>query len=86
MNKIFKYELNLGATALYMPAGAKFLSIQLQAGKFMLWALVNSSNEQLHRMVYSFATGEEISEPQGLAYIATVQQGIYVWHFFEKLD
>ena len=86
MNKIFKYELYLGSTALYMPANAKFLSIQLQAGKFMLWALVNSSNEQVRRVVYSFATGEEIPEPQGLAYIATVQQDIYVRHFFEKLD
>ena len=86
MNKIFKYELYLGSTALYMPANAKFLSIQLQAGKFMLWALVNPSNKEVRRVVYSFGTGKEIPEPQELAYIATVQQGIFVWHFFEKLD
>ena len=91
MNKIMKYEVHLGSesldeTVLSIPAGAQFLSIQAQAGRFVLWALVNTNNEKVRRVVYAIATSDNIPGEPALEYIATVQQGIYVWHFFEKLD
>lgn len=78
--KIFKYEL---ADVILLPAGSQVLTVQVQNSQAQLWALVDESQPTEERRFLVVGTGHHIDGNQPLDYIATWQQGIFVWHCFE---
>ena len=82
-NRIHKFPLKfMWQQYVDLPVGYKILTIQMQEGVPTLWAEVNTKagpcNPATIEMV---GTGEE--PPVG-PYIATVQEGKYVWHFYDS--
>ena len=88
-NVIFKYEL-LPNAQLYLPKDAKILSVGVQSGSIMLWALVDSDEMSLEfRNIIILGTGFHIpDEYKDAKFIGTVfmNKGLkqLVWHVFEK--
>lgn len=80
--RIWKYDLPLSPRQIVvgMPAGAKILSAQNQDGAIQLWAMVDPLAGAQERRFQIVGTGGEA--PRG-SYLATVQQGSFVWHIFE---
>ncbi len=79
---IYKYALTFGTNRVSMPFNAKLLTVQVQAGRFQLWALVDRANRQQERLIVIYGTGHPLPDKVG-DYIATVQEGPYVWHVFD---
>ena len=84
-NKIFKYHLALGESVIDLPETAKILSVQVQADAICLWAIVSPEKETEARRFIVVGTGHELPEGR-LQYLATVQQGPFVWHAFEVME
>ncbi len=84
MNIVHKYKIDLGETSHTMPKGAVLLDAQIQDNKFVFWVLVDldEENEELRTFVVT-GTGTKFNA-EGFTYVSTVQDGIYVWHIFEK--
>ncbi len=85
---IWKFELKSGSRQeVFMPAGAEVMSVGIQRGVYSLWAMVDPTAEQVPRSIEIFGTGFNV--PQGTMvkrrFIGTVQDGTFVWHFFERL-
>ena len=85
--KIYKYELDLThKQTLELPQGAQILTIQLQDGKIVLWALVDDKCKLIkgNRFIECYYTGKEIEISHELTYISTIQYNGLVYHFFER--
>ncbi len=83
---IYKYTLEVASLqTLELPAGARLLTAQMQGDALRLWAIVNPDHPTEGRTILISGTGNPF--PEGtVAYIATVQQGPFVWHIFEVLQ
>ncbi len=80
---VFKYPLDLVEHQyVNLPLGFKILSIQVQGNKACMWALVDKTQKNVHKGIICVGTGNPIAHNLG-DFIATVQMGMYVWHFFE---
>ncbi len=84
--RILKYLLYANAAqTLWLPIGAKILTVQVQHGSPQLWALVDETRVMTEeRIIGVYTTGETF--PNNLeTYIATFQleQGAFVFHAFE---
>ena len=81
---VFKYPLAFPVTELLMPAGAAVLTVQLQRGVPILWALVDQQAPATRRVIMAVPTGGQSWFTDGWRYIATVQlPSSLVFHFFE---
>lgn len=82
--KIFKYILEKEREQIIrMPLKSKIMDIQIQHDKPMMWALVDPSTEDIEVKINMYGTGWELQdEVLNHEYLASVQDGIYVWHFF----
>jgi hypothetical protein len=88
MITIYKYPISIeDATIIDMPVDAQILSIQVQHRKIVLWALVESDNQNEQRVFEIYGTGHNMDHyyKEGRIHRATVQWGDLVWHIFEKL-
>lgn len=86
MKTIWKYELGItGVQGVGMPAGAQILMAQMQNDRLCVWALVDPKATPTQRTFYIYGTGHQI-EPDlySAIYVATVQQGAFVWHVFQS--
>ena len=84
MKRIYKYPLKLtDEQTLMIPDGAKALTVQLQGDVMQMWCEVDPSKEPGSYAVEICATRHETST---LAYLATVQQGPFVWHVFTSME
>lgn len=81
---IWKYELKQGTTEIIMPTGAEILTVQNQGEHPMLWVLVEPDNKPQTRRFTIFGTGWPMDDYSG-DYVATFQQGSFVWHVFEDV-
>lgn len=79
---IWKFSVAPGEFTLEMPRGAAVLSVQMQAGEPVMWALVDSSRPTEARRFAVYGTGHEISRGTGDFY-GTFQMGPLVFHLFE---
>lgn len=80
--KIFKYPLQIATTqSVFMPEGAKILSIQTQFDQVCIWAMVDEDKRPTQRFFQIIGTGQGFDTNR--KYLATVQQGSFVWHIFE---
>jgi hypothetical protein len=82
MKTIWKYPLAVESQViLTMPIDARILTVQMQNGVPTLWAEVDpDSKSKESRYVEVIGTGFDF-EPG--TYIGTVQDGLFVWHFYE---
>ena len=85
---IWKYKLtNSSRQTLFLPKGAKILTVQVQNIEVVLWVLVNPDNETEERIIIMFGTGNPIDTifNEKIAYIGTFQinNGNLVYHVFE---
>lgn len=91
--QVWKWPLQLNRLncrqTLYVPVGTKFLSAQYQGSQLCIWGLVPACNEPERinnlRTIYICGTGHDISSMDIGQYIATVQDGPFVWHIFEAV-
>lgn len=86
-NVIFKYPFALeGSPVLELPVGHRILEIQDQRGWLTLWALVDDRAPKERVQLKIVGTGKPIhpvERPENWIFIATVQQGEFVWHIFQ---
>jgi len=85
MKKIFKYPIQpIDYQEIEMPIGAQLLSVQLQKGAPVLWAVVNEDNPMTKRCFATRGTGHPIDGQLG-SYLGTYQlfAGDIVFHVFE---
>lgn len=81
IKSIWKYVLQ-PECVIDMPKGAKCLTVQMQHGQPMMWALVDPTapREDRHFIVLGTGHGGEV-EYSG--YVGTWQDGSLVFHLFE---
>lgn len=86
MATIYKYPLkNEVLQTIKMPKGAQILHVDLQRDDICLWALVDTTAEMEPRIIECFGTGFHIDNfPR--KHIATVKDGYFVWHYFERVQ
>lgn len=81
---IWKSTLSLAPSqVLQLPQGAKFLTIQDQAGELTVWYECYPDRASGPRTIVLVGTGHDLPDTHVLRYLATVQQGEFVWHFYE---
>ncbi len=82
---IWKYPLSLGSNTLSMPLHSQILSAQLQSGTINIWVLADESEKiKEDRTISIFGTGHPLPAKADVSnWIATIQDGQYVWHLFE---
>lgn len=84
---IYKFILEMQEIQnIQMPKGAKLLSAQFQGDDLCLWALCDPNQPHMHRKIRLEGTGHEIQclSDKEMEFIATVQDGRFVWHIFEE--
>jgi len=86
MQSVLKYPLQIQEEVqrVQMPVAAQVLTVQMQNGAPMLWALTFEGVPMMERTFRLVGTGWGLPAEQ-LRYIATVQDGAFVWHFFEVM-
>lgn len=86
MLTVHKFQLKVEEHQMVeMNHGAQILSIQAQGNHVCAWALVDTERPMSKYELWCYGTGHEIPvERYGVPkkHIATVQQGVLVWHFF----
>jgi hypothetical protein len=89
MHSIWKYVVNLGATTVSMPIGAKVLTVAMQYESLCVWALVDPLADREVRRFMVFGTGHPIEVPDTrLIYVGTIQLqgGAFIGHVFEVIE
>ena len=85
MLTIFKYSLHPGRGQNFrLPEGAKPLTAQMQSGELCIWVQFEDARplDELHTFDV-YGTGHILRDDPG-TYIATVQDGPFVWHIYER--
>ena len=84
MNTIYKYQLELiGVQTVDMPKNAKVLCARVQNTILYLWAIVNTNEKKVPKIITIYGTGQPTPDLTHAKYIGTVQDGFYAWHVFE---
>jgi hypothetical protein len=83
--RILKYRLQIADSQFVsMPAIHRMLDVQVQRGTITLWTDVDEESPARKVKILCFGTGTNNPGPEVAdEYIATVQDGVFVWHFFE---
>jgi hypothetical protein len=86
MKRIYKYPVSPGPFRHMMPAQAEMLTVRLQNGHAMLWALVDTTAGDEWRSFVAIGTGFDITE-HIIGYVGTFEidegHGPLVFHLFE---
>lgn len=86
MKRVYKYPLDIqDEVVVFMPKGARVLSVQVQNGSPCIWAAVDQ-NEPLEERWFRIAgTGHPIQDDVVDGFIGTIQlyDGKLVFHIFE---
>ncbi len=81
------YKYSLVTPTFDIPKGAVFLhcgSDPGYEGNIALWFEVNPGAELERRTFHVFGTGHLI-EDNGLQYLGTIRQNIYMWHIYQEM-
>ena len=88
MRVIHKQQIPLGPGefSITLPRGAVILDVQRQnnSGNLCMWYLLAAGAAYEEKKLYVFGTGQHIPDGLKLAYVATYQEGGFVWHIFEE--
>lgn len=77
---VWKYAVSLGPQNLLMPDGARLVAAGMQDGRICVWALVEPARPHVETPVWVCGTGQHV--PVEMAFVATVFDGLNVWHVF----
>ena len=83
--KIWKFKLEHERTQIIkMPLKSEIMDIQMQVDGISMWALCDPDTEGIEVKINMYGTGWETHSNDKIndEYLATVQQGGLVWHFF----
>lgn len=81
---IWKYPFPiLKSQTIDMPADAQVLTVAQQGTEFVVWALLTPTEPIEPRQFDLYGTGWDLPDERVGRYIATVQDGAFVWHIFE---
>lgn len=81
---IYKYPIEItDEQTVTMPLDAGVLSCQVQGGRLVLWAMVDTDRPSFPKTIYVFGTGNPVPEVR-MRFIDTVQLNGLVWHVFEE--
>jgi hypothetical protein len=81
---IYKYSITSTITTLFLPVGAKILTLQMQHGVPFIWIeRTEEAIELKERKIKKVGTGESFNADSNHSYIGTIQEGPYVWHYYE---
>ena len=82
MRTIWKFPLEVeDVQHVFMPAGAEILTVQVQSGLCVMWAICDPGAHQVRRLIRIAGTGHPAPEGK---YIGTCQDGLgLVWHVFD---
>lgn len=86
MQRIFKYPIPVDDDfMLYLPKGAKILTVQTQDDKPYIWAEINDEAIENKHYFALRGTGHPLKE-EGMKYIGTFQmiKGRVVFHLYDK--
>ena len=85
--KIFKYPIGLGSTILEIPEPAKILSVQVQDGMAVLYALADEEEKMVRKHITTIMTGQD-ADLFNSEYIGTLMLdgGMFVLHAFVEVD
>ena len=81
MKTIWKLSLKGDRTEVCVPAGARFLSAQLQDGHVVVWALVDLEAPPANLALVCYGTADDLPEDPG-DYVSTVQEWGAARHVF----
>jgi hypothetical protein len=81
--EIWKHQLSSRENRILVPKGSVFLDTQSQCGRLVIWSVGNVTEEEECRLLNVVGTGWLLEEPVG-TYVATVQQGPFAWHVFDR--
>lgn len=86
--RVYKYQLDfLERQTINLPKGATVLDVQCQGRRICLWALINPDEEGCDKFTYRvFGTGRDLPDMGNLIFVATVQDGPFVWHVFREKE
>jgi hypothetical protein len=87
MTAIWKFPIpfsDIGSFEIVMPEGAQLLTVQLQNGKPMLWALVNEEAPRVRREFNIAGTWQKFHIGPPYHYVATWQEVPFVFHLLDK--
>lgn len=85
MTTIWKFPLAVADSyQITIPKGAEILTVQRQHEQVCIWAIVDTNAEKERRVFEIHGTGNPMAV-HTRKYIGTFQQGISVWHVFERL-
>lgn len=83
---IYKYGFGLNQNMIYLPAGARVLSVQSQRNEPVIWALVDAGKQMIGRKIFVTATGVSFTAGmiKDMDYIGTFQLdgGNLVFHLW----
>jgi len=85
MKTIYKYVLGL-LTELWMPIGAKILTVRTQFDEPTIWAIVDTEQERTEKREFKiYGTGHALPDNPG-TYLGTffIAGGSLVFHVFEE--
>lgn len=87
---VYKYPLEIeDEQVVFLPTGARILTVQQQNNNIFLWALVNPTSSNTQAFTISmYGTGHPIDNSEKMEYINTVQlySGELVFHVFVKRE
>ena len=84
MKTIYKYEVRSQDASMKLPKGAEILTVAIQDGRPMMWALVDPENVLVDRFISTVGTGWQVED--NMKYICTYMEEYLVWHVFEILQ
>jgi len=85
MRIIYKYPLVItDLQTVYLPKGAKILTVQDQHGVACLWVEIETTNDPEQRIIEIVGTGNKMEEHER-KYISTFFQFPFVWHVYERI-
>jgi hypothetical protein len=82
--EIWKFKLMITDEQLVkMPSKSEIMDIQMQENSPVMWALCDPDTEDIDVQINLYGTGFDVHNSDiEHEYLATVQSGAMVWHFF----
>lgn len=82
MRTIYKYPIAITEKqTMILPAGAEFLSVQVQNNNLYAWVLLDTKKPKESVNIRIYGTGHPIEDIK-LKHIETIQIDSFVWHVF----
>lgn len=84
MNSVWKFPFDVAdRVEIEMPAGAQFLSVQIQDGQTCLWALIETDARPVKRRLLIRGTGHDATGVGRFVGTFQMYAGALVFHAFE---